>query len=374
MRRGSRVLRMVCAAQLVWAVGCGAKDSKAAAAGGPPPLPVQVTTALASDVPVDIRAIGTVESVASVVLKPQIAGVIVDIRFEEGADVRAGDPLVLFDTRPYEAALHSVEAELARDAALADDAKRAAGQIEEALQKSAVSQRSAEQARAAFAAADATVRKDQAALEMARLNLDYCTVRAPFDGRTGKLSARRGSVVKANETELVAVSRIVPIRVAFAVPQARLAEIRKAAADAPPIVRAEVPDSPAPIEGTLTFIDNSVDATSGTIGLLATFANEDRGLWPGQYVQVVLRTGVERGAVIVPLRAVQRGQKGDFVFVVGKDNAVELRLITVKRNSANSAVVSQGLSPGDVVVTDGQLRLVPGARVDPRQPAAEAQR
>jgi multidrug efflux system membrane fusion protein len=181
-------------------------------------------------------------------------------------------------------------------------------------------------------------------------------------------------VVKANETELVMISRIVPIRVAFAVPQARLAEIRKAAADAPPVVRAEVPDSGAPVEGTLTFIDNAVDTTSGTIGLLATFANEDRGLWPGQYVQVLLRTGVERGVVVVPSRAVQRSQQGDYAYVVGKDNAIEMRLITVKRSSGDSAVVSQGLGPGDVVVTDGQLRLVPGAHVDPRQPSAETGR
>ncbi len=327
-----------------------------------------------SDVPIEIRAIGRVESQASVVVKPQIAGIVLDLPFEEGADVHKGDPLVLFDPRPFEAALHAVEAELARDVALAEDARQAAAQVAGALEKSAVSQRSSEQAHAAAAAADAVVAKDRAALESARLDVEYCTIRAPFDGRTGRLSVRRGSVVKANETELVTLAQIAPIRVAFSVPEVQLADIRKASADRALAVEVQAPGSGARVQGAVTFMDNTVDAASGTIGLLATFPNQDRGLWPGQYVEVVLRLGIDQGVVLVPAHAVQTGQQGTYVFVVGSDHTVEMRPVVVKRTTTDGSVLSKGLAAGDVIVTDGHLRLVPGSRVDARPPSADAAR
>jgi len=357
------------------ASSCGAKDAKSGAgAAGAPAVPVKVATAGTSDVPIEIRAIGTLESPSMVVIKPQIAGIVLDLPFEEGADVRKGDPLVLFDPRPFDAALHSAEADLARDTALAADAKQAAAQVAGALEKSAVSQRSSEQAQAAAAAADAVVAKDRATVENARLDVEYCTIRAPFDGRTGRTAVRRGSVVKANETELVTLAQIVPIRVSFAVPESQLPDIRKASAEHALEVEVQVPGSDARVQGALTFMDNKVETTSGTIALLATFPNADRSLWPGQFVQVVLRVGIDRSVVVVPTNAVQTGQQGSFVFVVGSDNTVEMRSVVVKRATSGGSILSKGLAAGDVVVTDGHLRLVPGSRVDAHQPAADAAR
>jgi multidrug efflux system membrane fusion protein len=347
------------------------KSSKTAG-GGPPPVPVLVATAKKAEVPREIRAIGRVEPVASVVLKPQVAGLVVEVRVEDGADVRAGDPILALDLRPLEAAVHAAEAELARDAALAEDKKRASTQIDLAFEKKSMSERATQEAQADAAAAEALVRRDQAALEMAKLALEYGTVRAPFDGRLGKLLVRRGSAVKVNETELVSIVQVAPIRVEFSVPEDRLPEIRKAATDALPMVRVTAEGVEQPIEGVLSFIDNTVSATSGTIDLMATFENKDRRLWPGEFVQVSLRTGIDRDATFVPTRAIQTGQKGTFVFVVGADQKVEMRPVAVSRTAGDSSVVSDGVREGEVVVVDGQLRLVPGTTVEAK--SAEARR
>jgi len=336
-----------------------------AAARGPTAVPVSVAKAERADVPKEIRAVGTVEPIASVTIKPQVEGMLVDIRFEEGADVKAGDLLLQIDPRPFQAAVLGAQADLLRDRALAEDAKAAAEQIQGALEKNAVSKRTAEQAAAAAAAAEATVQKDKAMLETAQLNLEYCSIHAPFDARTGKLQARRGTVVKANETELVQLHQIRPIRVEFAVPEQRLAEIRAASAKSPLRVQVQPPGT-APVEGTLTFLDNEVDRTSGTIRLMATFPNEDRSLWPGQFVQVQLRTEVERGVVLVPSSAVQTGQDGEFVFVVDGDLKAEVRPVRVARIQGDSTVLAEGLAGDETVVTQGQLRLVSGTRVAPK--------
>lgn len=347
-------------------VGCGMDPTgTSTAARSSPAVSVTVAQAERADVPKEIRAVGTVEPLASVSIKPQVEGMLVDIRFEEGADVRAGDLLLQIDPRPFQAAVLGARADLLRDRALADDARAASEQIQGALEKSAVSKRTADQATAAAAAAEATVQKDLAMLETAQLELEYCSIRAPFDARTGKLEARRGTVVKANETELVQLHQIVPIRVEFAVPEKHLAEIRAASAKSPLLVRAQAAGS-APVEGTLTFLDNEVDRATGTIRLMATFPNEDRSLWPGQFVQVRLRTEVERGVVRVPSRAVQTGQDGDFVFVVDGDGKAAVRAVRVARISGDSTVLAEGLEGGETVVTEGQLRLVPGTRVEPK--------
>jgi multidrug efflux system membrane fusion protein len=322
----------------------------------------------------EIHAIGRVEPVASVVLKPQVAGLVVEVRVEDGADVRAGDPIVALDLRPLEAVVHAAEAELARDAAFAEDKKRASAQIDLALQKNSMSERAAQEAQAEAAAADALVRRDQAALDTAKLALEYGTVRAPFDGRLGKLLVRRGSAVKINETEVVSIVQVAPIRVGFSVPEDRLPEIRKAASDALPLVRVTADGVQQPIEGVLSFIDNTVSAASGSIELMATFENKDRRLWPGEFVQVSLQTGVDRDATFVPTRAIQTGQKGTYVFVVGADQKVEMRPVEVSRAAGDASVVSDGIHEGEVVVVDGQLRLVPGTRVeakDAESPSAE---
>ncbi len=346
------------------AVSCSRAAGNDAAAAAPGAVPVVVATAATSDVPREIRAIGRVDPVASVVVKPQVAGLVVEVKAQDGADVKAGDPLVVLDLRPLEAAVQAVEAELARDTALAEDKRQATAQIDLAQQNKSMSERAAQEARAGAAAAEAVVRRDQAALEMAKLALEYGTVRAPFDGRIGKFLVRRGSALKINETEIVAIAQVAPIRVAFSVPEDRLPEIRKSASDAPPAVHVLAEGTDQPIEGALSFIDNAVATASGTIELMATFENGDRRLWPGQFVQVFLRTGVDRDATTVPTRAVQTSQKGSFVFVVGAEQKVEMRPVRISRTQGDSSVVAEGVKGGEVVVVDGQLRLVPGTRVE----------
>ena len=346
------------------AASCSHAAGNGAAAAAPPAVPVVVATAATGDVPREIRAIGRVDPVASVVVKPQVAGLVVEVKAQDGADVKAGDPLVVLDLRPLEAAVHAAEAELARDTALAEDKRQATTQIDLAQQQKSMSERAAQEARATSAAAEAVVRRDQSALEMAKLALEYGTVRAPFDGRIGKFLVRRGSAVKINETEIVSIAQVAPIRVAFSVPEDRLPEIRKSASDAPPSVRVLADGADGPIEGALSFIDNAVATSSGTIELMGTFGNEDRRLWPGQFVQVFLRTGVDRDATTVPTRAVQTSQKGSFVFVVGAEQKVEMRLVHVARTLGDSSVISDGVRGGETVVVDGQLRLVPGTRVE----------
>jgi membrane fusion protein, multidrug efflux system len=348
------------------AASCSRAAGNGAAASGPPAVPVVVATAATSDVPREIRAIGRVEPVASVVVKPQVAGLVVEVKAQDGADVRGGDPLVVLDLRPLEAAVHAAEAELARDTALAGDKRQATAQIDLAQQQKSMSERAAQEARAGAAAAEAVVRRDESALEMAKLALEYGTVRAPFDGRIGKFLVRRGSALKVNETEIVSIAQVAPIRVAFSVPEDRLPEIRAAASDKPPAVRVVADGPGSPIEGVLSFIDNAVATSSGTIELMATFANEDRRLWPGQFVQVFLRTGLDRDATTVPTRAVQTSQKGSFVFVVGAEQKVEMRPVRISRTQGDVSVVTEGVRGGEVVVVDGQLRLVPGTRVEPR--------
>jgi membrane fusion protein, multidrug efflux system len=342
--------------------GAGGASPGAGGAAQSAGAPVSVGLAERRDVPVVLRAVGTVESPASVVLKPQVEGRVVEVRFHEGADVQAGDVLVLLDPRPAQAALKLAEATLARDRALAADAALAAEQMGSVHDTRAVSERTLQQSRATADAAVALVAADEAAVEAARIALDYCTLRAPFDGRTGLLGVRVGSVVKANETELLTIRQVAPVRVAFSVPQGRLPEIRARHREAP--LAAEVtPVGGEPVRGDLSFVDNTVDTETGTIRLMAEFPNGDKALWPGQYVEVALQLGIERGALVVPAAAVQAGQQGDYLFAVRADRTVELRVVPVLRATEEFAVLGGGVEPGETVVTDGQLRLVDGARV-----------
>ena len=355
-----------CGALLLLVVaGCGGGTAAAAAPAATPTVPVSVAHAERRDVPALVRAVGTVESPASVVLKPRIAGEVVDVPLQDGQDVKAGDLLVVLDRRPFEAALHAAEAALARDTATAEDAARNAASWGSLTDKRAVSQRTLEQAQATATAAAATVQVDQATVEAARLALSYCEIRAPFDGRTGRLLVRKGSSVKENETELVSLQQITPIRVAFAVPESRLPEIQARRAEGPLDVEV-TPAGGAVAHGVLDFIDNAVDSTTGTILLRANLENAARTLWPGQLVDVALTVALDKGAVIVPARAVQPGQNGDYVFVVGADGAVEQRVVKVRSTDRNEAVIADGLKGDETVVTDGQLRLVPGTHVAPK--------
>jgi multidrug efflux system membrane fusion protein len=349
--------------------GIGACSKFAAQTGAapalvPPPVPVTVATAEQRDVPVQLRAIARVEAYQTVTIKPQVAGQVSALHFEQGQDVKAGDLLFSLDPRPFEAALRQAEANLAKDTVLAEDVQREAKFTGDLVKQTAAAQREYEKAQAAADALAATVRADQALVDNARINLDYCSIRSPLDGRTGARLADPGNVVKANEAELVVINQINPIYVTFSVPEQYLSEIKKFQADGPLAVAAVFPQDDATIEqGTLSFIDNRIDNTTGMVTLKGTFPNESRRLWPGQFVNVILTLTTRPGAVVIPSQAVQTGQAGQFVYVVKDDSTVESRPVTTGPTLTTLVVIERGVDAGQRVVTDGQLRLVPGAKI-----------
>lgn len=333
----------------------------------PPPVPVAAAPVVQKTVPLTLRTIGNVEAYATVSVKALVGGALVKVHFREGQEVKEGDPLFTIDPRPHEAALREAQARLARDQALMkkaqDDARRYARLIKDDL----ISREQFDQVTATAQALEATVRADEAAVESARLKLAYCAIRAPLSGRTGSLLVHQGNIVKAEDEKksLVVIHQIQPIYVSFTLPEQHFGAIKAAMAKGSLPVTAQVSGEDAqPATGTLTFLDNAVDPATGTIRLKATFANEARSLWPGQFVEVHLRLADEPNALVVPARAVQTGQGEQFVFVVKPDRTVEYRLVTVKRQLEGEAVIDKGLAAGETVVTDGHLRLVPGARVE----------
>jgi multidrug efflux system membrane fusion protein len=344
--------------------GCSKTDQAASKAPAPPAVPVEVATAAQSDAPVLIRTIGSVQAQASVTLRPQVAGRVAEILGEEGAEVQAGQVLLRLDPAWFEAARRQAEADLTQSRAMAADAHNLAERNKSALASAALSQRESEQTEARAQAADADVLAKQAALETAKLNTAYCTITAPFGGRLGQFQVKPGAIVKENEANLVDLNQIDPIEVAFAVPEQRLPAIREAAAKAP--LRVEVlpsGETGGPVAGELTFVDNKVDTSTGTIRLKATFKNADRRLWPGRFANVTLILGRETDCIMIPDRAVQSTQNGPSVFVVKSDQTVELRPISIRRSVDGQTIVEKGIASGDTVVTDGQLRLAPGASV-----------
>ena len=359
-----------------------------------PAVPVTVATAVEKSVPIQLRPIGNVESYASITVKAQVAGELVRIHFNEGQEVRKGELMFEIDRRPYDQALHQAEANLnrdiaqqkqaeatlARDLAQAENARTQAARYARLAGEGVVSKEqndtmrttassadeSARADRAAIESARASVVADKAAVEKAKLDLEYCEIRSPIDGRTGSLQVKQGTLVKSNaDTALVVVNQIVPTYVTFSVPEDQLGAIRQAMAKGPLEVEAQIPNDPGePARGQLSFIDNTVDPATGAIKLKATFPNKERKLWPGQFVNVVLTVGAEANATVVPSEAVQTGQQGQYAFVVKADNTVENRMVTVGRTVGHETVVTKGIAPGETVVTDGQLRLAPGFKVE----------
>jgi multidrug efflux system membrane fusion protein len=352
------------AAGLLFLAACSRKDTKG---GAPEAAPVTVATVASQDVPLDVRAIGHVDPYLTVAVKARVGGEVVKVGFREGQDVRKGELLFQIDPRPYQAALAQAEAQLERDRAIAKNAEEDVKRYTELVQKDYVTREQYDATRSNAAATTASTRADEAAVQNARLNLSYCTVMAPITGRTGSVLVNVGNQVKGNDDKpLVVLNQIQPIYVSFAVPESSLALIRQRVRPGEALkVAASVAGNPASArQGTLTFIDNTVDPTTGTILLKGTFANEDESLWPGEYVDVVLTLAHEPGSIVVPTQAVQTGQAGQFVWVVKNDLTVESRPVTVRRTHGSIAVVARGLQPGEKVVTDGQLRLAPGARVE----------
>jgi multidrug efflux system membrane fusion protein len=339
-------------------------------AGGP--VPVNVGEAVTKDIPFELRAIGNVESMATVGIKAQVGGALLSVDFEEGQDVEKGDLLFSIQPKLYATQLAQAEANLARDRVAAANTLRDALRQEELGRKGVASKEQLDASRAAADAAEATVKADEALVEIAHVRLGYASIEAPISGRTGALRVQAGNLIKENADDpMVTIRQMSPIYVTFSVPEQYLAEVRANSASTKLSVIALNPKNGQKLaEGQLTFIENTVDMTTGTVTLKATFANEDRALWPGAFVDVRLRLRVDAGVVVVPASAVTVGQHGTQIFVI-KDNKAELRPVTVRRTVGDETIIETGVQAGEKVVTNGQSRLVPGASVTIK-PAADA--
>lgn len=331
-------------------------------------VPVTAASVVQKAVPVQIRAIGNVEAYSTVGIKSQIGGVLMSVHFKEGQDVNKGALLFIIDPRPYEAALKQALANLAKDNAQLENAREEVRRYAELVKKGYVAQEQYDQIRTNAAALEATANADKAAVENAQLQLKYCYIYSPIAGRTGSLISYGGNLIKANaDNPMVVINRIQPIYVTFSVPEQFLAEIKKFMAIENVKVEAVIgSDTSHPVEGVLTFVDNAVDMTTGTIKLKATFANKEKRLWPGLFVNVVVTLTTQPNAIVVPSQAIQTGQSGQYIFIIKDDLTVESRSIVGTRSLDGETVVEKGLKPGEKVVTDGQLRLVPGAKVEIR--------
>jgi membrane fusion protein, multidrug efflux system len=371
----------------------GGKGGKGGRGGRGGSVPVTVAVVSQKDVPVEVQVIGNVEAYSTITVKAQVGGQLTGVSFREGDYVKKGDLLFTIDQRPLEAALNQAianaardeaalgqaQANLARDNAQARYAESQAARYAELFKSGIVSKDQSEQLRAGADAAAQAVAADKAAIESAkaaigaskaaidnaRVQLGYTSIRSPINGRTGSLAVKQGNVVLANSMDLMTINQVEPVYVSFSVPEAQLPAIKRYMAQQKLTVKAQPEDDPASAEtGVLSFVDNTVDITTGTIKLRAAFPNTDRKLWPGQFVRVTLRLTTRSNAIVVPNEAVQTGQNGTYVYVVKQDGTVESRAVTTGARVDQDMVVDQGLAPGETVVTEGQLRLAPGSRVE----------
>ena len=347
------------------------RGSRADTQKGAPPVPVTAVPVVLKTVPVRIQAIGNVEPYTTVAVKARVDGQIISVHFKEGDEVRQGAVLFEIDPRPFAAALKQAQANLLKDKALLDRAVEQDKRYRDLLDKNFISADAYEQVRTNAQTAAATVAGDEAAIESAKLSLEYCTIRSPVTGYAGRIQIQQGNLVKANDTNpLVTVNQIVPIYASFSVPEQNIPDIRKYQANGELKVQATFTNaSHAPIAGKLSFLDNSADTTTGTIKLKAEFPNTDKALWPGQFVNVVLTLYEQKDAVVTPSASVQNGPGGQYVFVIKPDLTAEIRNIKVTRAEGDDTVVASGLEVGDQVVIVGQVRLAPGTKVSLTKPA-----
>jgi len=334
---------------------------------GPAAVPVSVTSAIQKSIPVRLQAIGNVEAFSTVAIKARVDGQINSVNFKEGQELRKGEVLFRIDARPYEATLKQAEANALRDAAARDQALSQERRYKELLEKNFISKEAYAQIATNAQTAEATARASQAALENARLNVEYCTIVSPLDGYAGKVLLQVGNLVKANDVSpLVIINQVRPIYVNFAVPEQTLGSLRGYMASGPLAVEVTLSgEANVLAEGRLIFVDNAVDPTTGTIKLRGQFDNKDASLWPGQFVNVRVRLFDQTDAILIPARSVQTGPEGQYVYVVKADKTAELRKVTVERSEGEQVVV-KGLAKDEQVVTRGALRLAPGVRVEIR--------
>jgi len=376
------LLRTALLASVVVAAGCvnqaASGDSAAAGgrgggrggAGAAATVPVSTTHVTEKSLPVTVPTIGTAEASSTVEIRPQVSGQLIAVGLTEGDEVREGQLLFTIDPRPFEVALKQAQAALAKDSAQAENAQAILKRSDDLLKQRIISQADRDTQAASARALAETANADQAQVDAAKLNLQYTKIVAPISGRTGSLIVHPGSLVRTTDTApLLVINQLTPIRVAFAMPAQYLDQVRAGQAKAPLRTEARAAGSSAAASvGDIFFIDNVIDPSTGTIKLKALFPNTDRRLWPGELVEVVLRLAVEPHAMVVPSAAVQNGQQGQFVFVVNADRSVVMRPVSVARTAGDDAVIASGLKIGEEIVTDGQLRLTPGAKISVKPP------
>jgi membrane fusion protein, multidrug efflux system len=364
------VFALVFAIALPLSTGCSKKKVNHSA---PPPVPVLTADAVKMDMPVELREIGAVEAFNTVSVTARVGGQLMHVGFREGQDVKKGDLLFRIDPGPFEAALAQARANLDRDRAALTNAEADAARFKDLVQKDYVTKQDYEAADSKAAQARATVDADSALVRSARLNLEYCTILAPISGRTGNLLVKEGNLITANgPTPLVTINQVTPVYINFSIPEQYLSKVRANIAGKQLAVWAFLPsDSTRIFDGNLTFIDNTVDRSTGMILLKATFPNTDRALWPGQYVQTGLVLEKQLDATVIPKEAVQSSQAGDYVYVVASGDTAQLRPVIQGAESAGKVVITKGVAPGDRVVTDGQMMLTSGAKVRIRSALAQ---
>ncbi|PYT81177.1 MAG: efflux RND transporter periplasmic adaptor subunit [Acidobacteria bacterium] len=353
-----------CVLACLLALAAGGCTQHVAARPDAPVIPVMAAKAESKTMPVELHEIGTGEAYSTVSVEPQVAGIVKAVHYTQGQFVKKGDLLVSLDDRPFVAALEAAQANLAKDRASAELASVEAERYEKLFEEGVAPKEQLDQERATAAAQKAAVQADEAAVKTAQLKISYCSIYAPIDGQTGSQLVFPGTVVKANDVPvLVVINRLSPIYADFSVPQQYLDQIKSYTAHGKLPVEATPSDNSAPEQGYLTFVNNTVDATTGTILLKGTFTNRDHRLWPGEFVNVVLQLAEEKNATVVPSQAVMNGQNGDYVFVIKPDMTVESRTVKMSRTVTGESVIDSGVKPGEMVVTDGQLRLTTGAKV-----------
>ena len=362
---------LACYATLFFITACTAKKETPRAK---PPVPVKIAQAQQKDVPVQIKAIGNIEAYTSVAIKSQVSGQIARLHFTEGSDVEKGALLISIDPEPFQATLSQFEAALAKNQAQAKFAREQVLRYEGLLKEGIVTRDQYELLQSNAESMAAAVVADRAAIKNAKIQLGYCSIRSPISGRTGTISLQPGNLVKANDVPIVTVNQLTPIYATFSLPEKRLAEIKRAMAAGQLKIEAAIPNEPGVTEaGTISFLDNAVNPATGTIKLKGVFANKSRKLWPGQFTDVLITLASRQNAVVVATHAIQTSQQGEFVYVVKPDNTVEMRQIASAAAAGEETVIEKGVAAGETVVTDGQLRLTPGAVVESneRHPAGK---
>jgi multidrug efflux system membrane fusion protein len=367
--------------RFMWVIvlGLAVPGCKKAAETGPmepPPAPVSAVPAEAADVPVYLDEIGRTVAAEMVSIQPQVSGRVIERHFTDGADVKAGDLLFSLDARPYQAQLASAEANLAQSKATLDLAKLDFGRSANLLDQKAISQQDFDTNKSAVAVAESRVKQAEAAADTARLNLEYCAIRSPIDGRTGQRLVDVGNIVDANQTALLVIQRLDPIYADFTVTEKNLSAVQRQMAKGALKVKITLADETGePVEGELTFVDNAIQERTGTVKLRATVPNADRRLWPGRFVKVRLVLDTIQGAVLVPATAPQMSAMGPYVFVVNQESKAEMRPVKIGQRQGDRVVIESGVQAGELVVTSSNVMVSPGktVRVVPSAPDAPPQ-